>query len=109
MAASALPARRSATPLAPGSRQPRKSRPQSPARAVVASPLAHGQSELKLLGAAQAGGAVARQELVERHLGLVKFLAYRYRGLGLSFDDLVQEGALGLLEAIDRFDPGRNA
>jgi RNA polymerase primary sigma factor len=43
------------------------------------------------------------------HLGLVRGIAARYRGCGLPFDDLVQEGSLGLLEAIDHFDPRRGA
>jgi RNA polymerase primary sigma factor len=38
---------------------------------------------------------------------LVRAVASRYRDLGLPFDDLVQEGALGLLDAIDRYDPSR--
>src|SRR6185437_11251692 len=40
------------------------------------------------------------------HLPLVRALAGRYRNYGLPLDDLVQEGAIGLLEAVDRFDPG---
>jgi RNA polymerase primary sigma factor len=46
---------------------------------------------------------------VEAYLGLVRTVATRYRDLGLPFDDLVQEGSIGLLEAIDRFDPARGA
>jgi RNA polymerase sigma factor (sigma-70 family) len=42
---------------------------------------------------------------VETHLGLVHAVANRYRNLGLPVEDLAQEGAIGLLEAIDRFDP----
>ncbi len=41
------------------------------------------------------------------HLGLVRTLAHRYRDLGLPEDDLVQEGSLGLLEAIDHYNPSR--
>jgi RNA polymerase primary sigma factor len=37
----------------------------------------------------------------------VRSLAARYRDIGLPFDDLVQEGSLGLLEAIDGYDAGR--
>jgi RNA polymerase primary sigma factor len=39
----------------------------------------------------------------------VRRIALRYRGLGLPVDDLVQEGSIGLLEAIDRYDPGRQS
>jgi RNA polymerase primary sigma factor len=58
----------------------------------------------KLLRAAQRGDPRAREQLVASHLGLVRSVASRYRDLGLPFDDLVQEGSLGLLEAIDRYD-----
>jgi RNA polymerase sigma factor (sigma-70 family) len=61
----------------------------------------------RLLRAASRGDAGARDRLVVCHLGLVRAVAWRYRELGLPFDDLVQEGALGLLEAIDRYDPNR--
>lgn len=43
------------------------------------------------------------------NLTLVRSVASRYRDLGLPFDDLVQEGSLGLLEAIDRYDAVRSA
>jgi RNA polymerase sigma factor (sigma-70 family) len=42
------------------------------------------------------------------YLGLVRSVAARYRDLGLQYDDLVQEGSLGLLEAIDQYDPARS-
>lgn len=41
---------------------------------------------------------------IEDYIGLVKSLASKYTKLGLSFDDLVQEGVLGLIEAKKRFD-----
>jgi RNA polymerase primary sigma factor len=43
--------------------------------------------------------------LVERNLRLVISVAKRYRGMGLPFEDLIQEGNLGLLRAVQRFDP----
>jgi len=54
--------------------------------------------------AAQLGDPHARELLVASQLGLVRSLASRYRDLGLPFDDLVQEGSLGLLDAIDHYD-----
>jgi RNA polymerase primary sigma factor len=63
--------------------------------------------ERKLLRAARRGDRGARERLVVSRLRLVRGVASRYRNLGLPFDDLVQEGALGLLEAIDRYDPCR--
>ena len=49
----------------------------------------------------------ARERLVARYVPDVRAIAFRYRGLGIPIDDLVQEGVLGLLEAIDRYDPLR--
>lgn len=53
--------------------------------------------------------AAAREQLVQSHMGLVEYLARRYSDRGESFDDLVQVGSIGLLKAIDRFDPERGA
>lgn len=49
----------------------------------------------------------AREELVELYMPFAKRLALRYRGASESFDDLLQVANLGLLNAIDRFDPER--
>jgi RNA polymerase primary sigma factor len=61
-----------------------------------------------VLEAARRGDRRARERLVAAHLGVVRSVASRYRNLGLPFDDLVQEGSLGLLEAIDLYDPARS-
>lgn len=58
----------------------------------------------RLVRAAQRGDPHFRDLLVASHLGLVRSVASRYRDLGLPFDDLVQEGSLGLLDAIDQYD-----
>jgi RNA polymerase sigma-B factor len=50
---------------------------------------------------------VIREELVRRYLPFAKNLALRYRGASESFDDLLQVASLGLVNAIDRFDPSR--
>ncbi len=62
-----------------------------------------------VLKAAKRGDKTARERLVAKHLCIVRSVASRYRNLGLPFDDLVQEGSLGLLEAIDLYDPARSA
>jgi RNA polymerase primary sigma factor len=65
--------------------------------------------ESNLLSAARRGDPVARDHLVKRYLKVVRSLAGRYRDLGLPYDDLVQEGSLGLLDAIDHYDDRRGA
>lgn len=51
--------------------------------------------------------AALRSEIVEAQLPLVHHLAQRFRGRGEPYDDLVQVGTIGLLNAVDRFDPER--
>jgi len=63
----------------------------------------------RLVRAAQRGDPHSRELLVASHLGLVRSVASRYRDLGLPFDDLVQEGSLGLLDAIDHYDRRRGS
>ena len=63
----------------------------------------------RLLRAAQRGDPRSRELLVQAHLGLVRSVASHYRELGLPLDDLIQEGSLGLLDAIDRYDPCHGA
>jgi len=77
------------------------SRPAGRATACV-------RQERELLRSAKGGDPDARRRLVEGYIPLVRRIAGRYRGLGVPGDDLVQEGAIGLLDAIDRFDAGRS-
>ena len=65
------------------------------------------EEELDLGRLAMAGDARARERLIERNLRLVVSVAKRYRGMGLPFEDLIQEGNLGLIKAAQRFDPDR--
>ncbi|MEI6503799.1 MAG: SigB/SigF/SigG family RNA polymerase sigma factor [Armatimonadota bacterium] len=48
-----------------------------------------------------------RDYLIERHEGLVRHVARQYSNSGESYEDLVSVGHLGLVNAVDRFDPGR--
>jgi RNA polymerase primary sigma factor len=63
------------------------------------------EEELDLGRRARTGDARARARLIERNLRLVVSVAKRYRGMGLPFEDLIQEGNLGLIKAAERFDP----
>ena len=53
------------------------------------------------------GDAEAREQLIVSHLNLVRFLASKFKNRGESLDDLIQVGTIGLIKAIDRFDPER--
>lgn len=61
--------------------------------------------EVSLGLAIQAGDRAARSRLIEANLGLVVAIAKDYRGRGLPLDDLIGEGNIGLITAVDRFDP----
>src|SRR5687767_8826688 len=63
--------------------------------------------EVDLANQIRSGSVDARRRMVESNLRLVISIAKRYRCRGLSFDDLVQEGILGLMAAIARFDPDK--
>ena len=53
------------------------------------------------------GDEEARDQLIVSHLNLVRFLASKFKNRGEPLDDLVQVGTIGLIKAIDRFDPER--
>jgi len=63
------------------------------------------EEELDLGRWARAGDARARVRLIEKNLRLVVSVAKRYGGMGLPFEDLIQEGNIGLIKAAERFDP----
>ena len=65
------------------------------------------EEEAALGRRARAGDVAAQKELIERNLRLVVSAAKRYRGMGLPFEDLIQEGNIGLMKAVERFDPER--
>ena len=63
------------------------------------------EEEVELAERCQRGDKEAVSALTQANLRLVISMARRYRGRGLSFLDLIQEGNLGLLEAVSKFDP----
>ncbi len=63
--------------------------------------------EIDLSKRAKAGDRKARQRLIEKNLRLVVSVAKKYRGYGLPFEDLIQEGNMGLIKAVEKFDPDR--
>jgi RNA polymerase primary sigma factor len=65
------------------------------------------QEELDLSYRAKAGDDRSRKVLIERNLRLVVSIAKKYRGMGLPFEDLIQEGSIGLMKAVERYDPDR--
>ena len=68
--------------------------------------LTHGE-EIELSKRAKEGDQKARVRLIEKNLRLVVSVAKKYRGYGLAFEDLIQEGNIGLMKAVEKFDPDR--
>jgi RNA polymerase primary sigma factor len=63
--------------------------------------------ELELNRRIERGDLEAREKMIESNLGLVCSIARGYTGRGVSFDDLVQEGTVGLVRAVEKFDHRR--
>ena len=68
-------------------------------------PLLSVEEEYRLAVRKSQGDEVAKQRLIEANLRLVVSIAKRYTGRGMSFLDLVQEGNLGLIKGVEKFDP----
>ena len=66
------------------------------------------EEEIKLAGAIKQEDPKAVQEMVRRNLKYVVTVANKYRGFGMSLQDLIEEGNIGLIQAAKRFDVSRN-
>ncbi|MCD6450092.1 MAG: RNA polymerase sigma factor RpoD [Thermotogaceae bacterium] len=73
-------------------------------REIGKIPLLTPSQERELARRAQAGDKRAREKLINSNLRLVVSIAKRYIGRGLPFLDLIQEGNIGLLKAVEKFD-----
>ena len=62
------------------------------------------EEENSLASLMSQGDASAREKLINHNLRLVVYIAKQYMGQGLSFSDLIQEGNIGLMKAVDKFD-----
>ena len=66
------------------------------------------RSDIELMEAYRRDGDPrCRDEVVRRHEGLVRSIARRYKGRGLAYEDIVQTGYIGLIQAVDRYEPSR--
>ena len=72
---------------------------------IGAKPLFTPDEEKEISVLAKKGDFAARQKMIEHNLRLVVNIAKRYRGRGLSFLDLIEEGNLGLIHAVQKFEP----
>lgn len=68
-------------------------------------PLLSAVEEIELGRRIARGDSVAREKMILSNLRLVVLIAKRYMGRGLAFSDLIEEGNIGLMKAVDRFDP----
>ena len=72
---------------------------------IRAGKLLDAQQEKELSRRAREGDMAARRQLIECNLRLVISIAKKYRGRGVLFEDLIQEGNAGLIRAVEKFDP----
>ena len=66
------------------------------------------EEEVALMHRANAGDNAARSTLIERNLRLVVYISRKFENTGISIEDLISIGAIGLIKAVNSFDPDKN-
>ena len=66
------------------------------------------EEEVALMRRANAGDNAARSTLIERNLRLVVYISRKFENTGISIEDLISIGAIGLIKAVNSFDPDKN-
>ena len=74
-------------------------------KTIKENPLLTKQQEIELANKIKKGDAKARQKLIESNYRLVISIAKKYHRDELDFEDMIQESSIGLIKAVDRFDP----
>jgi RNA polymerase nonessential primary-like sigma factor len=74
---------------------------------IGATSLLKPAEEVRLARAVRAGDFAARQHMIEANLRLVVSIARHYQNRGVPLDDLIEEGNLGLIHSLEKFDPER--
>jgi RNA polymerase primary sigma factor len=84
-------------------------RPDGLLRDLRSRPALSPAEQSRLARRVRLGDGAARRRMIEGNLRLVTAVARRHRGRGVPFADLVQEGTIGLAQAVERFDPAHGA
>ena len=66
------------------------------------------EEELRLMGCMASGDMKARSILIERNLRLVVYIARKFENTGIGIEDLISVGTIGLIKAVNSFDPEKN-
>ncbi len=78
-------------------------------REIGQTPLLTREEEIKLAGQVRRGDKRARERMIKANLRLVVKIAHDYSNLGLPLPDLINEGNIGLMKAVERFNPSKGA
>ena len=82
---------------------------QSYMREINEIPLINTEEEIRLAARIKDGDEEAKSKLITSNLRLVVKIAHDFKGLGIPLQDLISEGNMGLLRAVEKFDPDKGA